>query len=704
MRYMVLLGMVLGISGCGGGSGDKAAAGSISFKIAAPADLTSQGDSLYQALISSTDGASTYQDATVPRELSDEDDTDQSFRYTLDIDDKPPQDEFRVVFRYVMESSKTLTILAQAEKSLVWSGAMSVDFEEADFESNYDNDKDGLSNWVELSTGSNPNASDSDGDGMADNLDPFPTLAGEDPNALDPSESTTADDALDLSDGDRDGLGNTDDNCPDLANSDQTDTDGDRAGDACDADDDNDGLSDSEEFGFGSDGFQTDPLRSDSDGDGFPDGIDNCPLMANSTQSDADGDDTGDDCDCVSVASSSLPNPQDYRPGATDLPDLRLEDTNCDGLDGTHIGDVLPVYVDANASRGGSGTRAAAFNSLAQALAVASTENRDLYLAAGDYDTNGISFTSPIHLYGGFSSGFGGRAIDPNTTATVLYTDLGDSVLDINGVTNIVLQGLILEQRNLANDAFRGLHAVTADTLTLAALVIRLTSSTTATDFTGIACEDSENVLVSAVIVEPATTTNEASGIVFDATTAVVRNSVIDMGDSEGTSGMTIEDGSEVTVLHSTIDGGEHPSGHAAALLIDNASVSIESSMLMVGPSELSNAILCVGGTAPALSLDKGLFYLNDPSALYLDCADTFYSDVAALEANSEIAATGTVLVGGDQSSLLDEDLHLVAGSPAVNAGGSSNVLFPESDAGIAIDVDLEDRLDTRLDIGADEL
>ena len=53
------------------------------------------------------------------------------------------------------------------------------------------------------------------------------------------------------------------DNCPLIANSDQANADGDRFGDVCDADD---------------------------DGDGIADGADNCPLIANSDQANADGD------------------------------------------------------------------------------------------------------------------------------------------------------------------------------------------------------------------------------------------------------------------------------------------------------------------------------------------------------------------------------------------------------------------------------
>jgi hypothetical protein len=72
------------------------------------------------------------------------------------------------------------------------------------------------------------------------------------------------------SDGDGDGIPDGVDNCPSVFNPSQTNTDGDAQGDACDPDDDNDGV---------------------------PDGSDNCPLVANGSQANNDGDAQGDACD-----------------------------------------------------------------------------------------------------------------------------------------------------------------------------------------------------------------------------------------------------------------------------------------------------------------------------------------------------------------------------------------------------------------------
>lgn len=70
-------------------------------------------------------------------------------------------------------------------------------------------------------------------------------------------------------DGDRDGVPDSLDNCLNNSNPDQTDTDGDGQGDACDSDDDNDGMPDSFETSNEFDPLDPSDANQDADGDGF---------------------------------------------------------------------------------------------------------------------------------------------------------------------------------------------------------------------------------------------------------------------------------------------------------------------------------------------------------------------------------------------------------------------------------------------------
>ncbi len=107
---------------------------------------------------------------------------------------------------------------------------------------------------------------------------------------MDPEPEPPADD-------DGDGVPDDADNCPNVINADQKDEDGDGVGDACD-DAVNCGPNGGCPPGMACTAAGVcRPNAADTDGDGVPDGADNCPRTPNGDQADADGDGVGDACD-----------------------------------------------------------------------------------------------------------------------------------------------------------------------------------------------------------------------------------------------------------------------------------------------------------------------------------------------------------------------------------------------------------------------
>lgn len=120
------------------------------------------------------------------------------------------------------------------------------------------------------------------------------------------------------SDDDGDFVWDSNDNCPELANPSQTDADGDGLGNPCDPDDDNDGVLD---------------------------GPDNCDLVVNGNQQDTDGDGTGDLCE--DVDHDGVIDPSDNCPS---VPNGDQSDLDGDGLgdscDTETDGDGVPDDID----------------------------------------------------------------------------------------------------------------------------------------------------------------------------------------------------------------------------------------------------------------------------------------------------------------------------------------------------------------------
>ncbi len=197
-----------------------------------------------------------------------------------------------------------------------------------------DTDKDGQGDACQ---GGGVNMStDGDGDGS--------------PDATDNCDSDVNPDQLDT---DKDGFGNACDNCPTVANFTQTDTDMDGLGNACEQ-------------------IFVDP-NADDDGDGDKNGADNCPQRSNADQLDADKDKVGDACDnCPQIANADqspaactnnnsngdddgdgVPNGTDNCPG---LMSTSLTDTDKDGRgDACDNCPVIANFTQTDANNDGIG-------------------------------------------------------------------------------------------------------------------------------------------------------------------------------------------------------------------------------------------------------------------------------------------------------------------------------------------------------------
>lgn len=220
-----------------------------------------------------------------------------------------------------------------------------------------DRDGDGVPDNADAFPYKQSEWADSDEDGVGDNSDNCPAVFNDQENnqgteAGDACEDTDGDGVLDIVDSfptdptkhldsDSDGLADSEDNCPFVANSNQLDSYGSPAGDVCD-DSDSDGAVDSTDNcpeianpdQANSAGSSAGDACENSDEDSFFDIDDNCPSITNPDQSDGYGTSLGDVCE-DSDGDGVLDSEDAYPDDAT-----KIGDSDGDGVD--DLDDAFP--------------------------------------------------------------------------------------------------------------------------------------------------------------------------------------------------------------------------------------------------------------------------------------------------------------------------------------------------------------------------
>jgi hypothetical protein len=172
------------------------------------------------------------------------------------------------------------------------------------------------------------------------------------------------------------------------------------------------------------------------------------------TSVDSDGDGFPDSVDCA-------PRDPSVHPGATDVPDAGLVDSNCDGIDGDPAD---AVFVSPAGSDVNPGTMSRPFLTLGAAVSAAALRSRDVYAAIGTYAEE-LRVAPGVSVYGGYGSSWQ-RTLLMVTRITGSVTGSGDTegAVAFNVVTPTTLQLLTISPAmptlaGASSYGLRGLHS-----------------------------------------------------------------------------------------------------------------------------------------------------------------------------------------------------------------------------------------------------
>ena len=578
-----------------------------------------------------------------------------------------------------------------------------------------DIDGDGLSNIAEDKIGTNKKLSDTDGDGILDQADVFPkdkTEANDHDNDGIGDNKDSDDDNDGLSDleelakgsnpisddSDNDGIKDKIDNCILLPNPGQNDNELDGLGDLCDDNDDNDFLLDSEEIAIGTDGFISNPLVADTDGDGFKDGQDNCPNDDNITQLDVDSDRFGAACDCDD-------HDVDINQLAFDLPDPRMIDRNCDGIDGDRYNSI---FVSVNGTNQASNTKYGSPTSdLQGAIYEAFTSGKAVLVSKGDYNIKNLVIKDRVYIYGGFSETFLERdtlslnhetkfiSSEPNSNGSILnLTDLKQGIT-IGGITllnnsdesshvGVFIKG---SKVSFENCEFSGSQALAEYLIVADESYLFINGSR----FYGGALGNS-------------------TGLFVENSELNVINSLFVMGDSDHTRAIEINN-TDAILSNNTIDGGRHPFGSSFGVIFENSSPIIINN-IFITQSDRNQASLVCSGLRPnaEIELSNNAFLrltsrtINYPA--YIQCDGSSLRENSELESSSELNAQDNLVELVTSETILQSYVDVTnfytpkPSSPLINAGQNTD---SENRGAVSYDLKGQIRHLDEFDIGAVE-
>ncbi|MBI4366019.1 MAG: hypothetical protein HY543_04290 [Deltaproteobacteria bacterium] len=359
-----------------------------------------------------------------------------------------------------------------------------------------------------------------------------------------------------------------------------------------------------------------------------------CPPSAK--EPDADGDGYSAVCDCA-------PHDAAIHPAAMDDPDIAETDTNCDGMDGNQY---RAIFVATGGNDAQDGRRSAPVATLARAVAVAEAATAgwsrpfDVYLEEGTFDPTDVAWPAAIRLFGGFATADSAQPFGlhrPFEHATILAAAATPLLRIAAPVQTMTIDGITLQ--SLVTLAAANVLQVDGAALTLR--YSRILGSDAAAIGTGIEALNGAEVTVFAATIDPAGLDGTASviGLWAQGGTVKITNSLILGGAGARTVGIEARDGTALTLVQNTIDGGSRGAAAKTAIAVRLADVNpmLANNLFLTHGAEFDQVVLwCEVGDLAAATIRRNLFAAVPATALHplvVGCDGTFYFDAGAFGA-----------------------------------------------------------------------